>query len=576
MYLEDSSWQMYSASGSQPIHFTLNEVGEVVAIAGAQVLGYEPTQLLGQPIGAVFQTQDHERLQAHLIQPPHEPVRVGEFCLLHADGSELQMQVTFQPLYNSTRSRTVLVSCTPISAFVPIELAYLIEVQRLNVHLERQVNKQLAQLQLASEFEATLKRITDRVRDSLDEDQILQTAVRELATATRASSCNAALYDVVHRTSTVRYEYTRSLLPLQGRVVQMDNFAIGYAQLLQGYYFQFCSLIPNPDRGRVSMLACPILDDQDVLGDLWLVSHECHAFNDQDIRLVQQVANQCAIALRQASLYQAAQAQVRELEKLNRLKDDFLSTVSHELRTPLSNIKLSAQMLELTLQRLGLLGEPASSLVKYLRILNDECDRETNLINDLLDLSRLEAGNEPLEFSQIDLAEWLPARIAPFQERALKQQQHLQIQQSGELTPIVTDTSQLERIVGELLNNACKYTPAGGSITVAAQLLYTFGAELPQFFQISISNTGVEIAPEELVRVFDKFYRIPNNDPWRHGGTGLGLALVRKLAEALGGSISVQSDATATCFTVELPIATQRQDEAMQAGDAPKEVGREL
>ncbi|MGI0486020.1 GAF domain-containing protein [Pantanalinema rosaneae CENA516] len=418
--------------------------------------------------------------------------------------------------------------------------------QRLNANLERQIQKRSAQLQLASEFEATLKRLTDRVRDSLNEDQILQTAVREVAITTGAIGCNASLYDLERRTSTIRYEYTNDLAPFQGRIVKMNNYPEGYEQLLRGQYFQFCSLLPNPVRGQVAMLACPILDDQGVLGDLWLISQSYHAFNEQDIRLVQQVANQCAIAIRQARLYQKAQAQVAELEKLNRLKDDFLSTVSHELRTPMSNIKLATQMLEIHLQRLNLFDQ-AHPLTKYFRILNAECQREINLINDLLDLSRLESKHEPLNLMPVALQTWIPFHVQPFIERAHSQNQELQVQVANTLPPLITDPHCLERILSELLNNACKYTPAHEQITVSA-------VATPDRIQLQVSNSGVEISATELDRVFDKFYRIPNNDPWRHGGTGLGLALVKKLVETLNGRIEASSRNRLTCFMVELPI----------------------
>lgn len=417
--------------------------------------------------------------------------------------------------------------------------------QRLNANLERQVQKRSGQLQLASEFEATLKRITDRVRDSLNEDQILQTAVQEVGITTGAIGCNASLYDLEHRTSTIRYEYTNDLAPFQGRIVKMSNYPEGYDQLLRGQYFQFCSLLHNPVRGQVAMLACPILDDQGVLGDLWLISQSYHAFNDQDIRLVQQVANQCAIAIRQARLYQKAQAQVEELEKLHRLKDDFLSTVSHELRTPMSNIKLATQMLEIHLQRMDLF-DSAHPLTKYFRILNAECQREINLINDLLDLSRLEGKHEPLNLMPVALQTWLPFHVQPFIERAHSQNQELHVQVANTLPPLITDPHCLERILSELLNNACKYTPAREQITVSA-------VAHPDRIQLQVSNSGVEILANELDRVFDKFYRIPNNDPWRHGGTGLGLALVKKLVETLKGRIEVTSRNRLTSFIVELP-----------------------
>ncbi|HEY9662373.1 MAG TPA: GAF domain-containing protein, partial [Allocoleopsis sp.] len=139
-------------------------------------------------------------------------------------------------------------------------------IQHLNDDLENQVQARTAELQLAFEFEATLKRITDRVRDSLDEDLILQAAVRELVQVLKISGCNASLYDLEAETSTTCYEYTTSISPYQGRVLQFSSVPELYTQLLKGQYFQFCSLLPNPERGLSSMLACPILDDQGVIG----------------------------------------------------------------------------------------------------------------------------------------------------------------------------------------------------------------------------------------------------------------------------------------------------------------------
>ncbi len=432
--------------------------------------------------------------------------------------------------------------------------------QRWNANLERQIRARTSQLQLAYNFEATLKRITDEVRDSLEEDQILQAALQEVARAIGVNCCNASLYDLEALTSTVHYEYTNILSPYQGRVVQMNAFPEVYSQLVQGgQAFQFCSLTPNPDRGRVVMLTCPMMDDQGVLGDLWLINHPDYSFTEQDIRLVQQVANQCAIAIRQARLFQAAQAQVKELERLNQLKDDFLSTVSHELRTPMTNIKLAIQMLEVVLKQTGVLEDTTQRASKYFSILQSECRREIGLINDLLDLSRLESGSESLHLSSVDLFTWIPSITQSFVERAHSHQQRLLLNLAPNLPTITSDRSHLERILSELLQNACKYTPAGEKIIVSAQVQdMAEGGELnagtPQkIISFSVCNTGVEIPPEELSRIFEKFYRIPNNDPWRHGGTGLGLALATKLTAHLGGTLAVSSTLNKTCFKVEFP-----------------------
>ena len=419
-------------------------------------------------------------------------------------------------------------------------------LKQLNNSLESQVKDRTAQLQQSLSFEATLKRITDKVRDSLDEEQILQAAVKELGEGLGVSCCNAALYDLKQRTSKICYEYSTSLFSVKGRVSQMDNYPELYQFLLQGQHRQFCNIINNPVRGRVTMLACPIVDDQEILGDLWLITDKEYGFHEPELRLVQQVANQCAIALRQARLYEESQTQVKTLERLNWLKDDFLSTVSHELRTPVSNMKMSIHLLEMTLQRGNTQNGSSQKINQYLQILKNECEREISLINDLLDLQRLEAGRQTLALNTVQIQQWIQQIVQGFQERARSRQITLQADLPSHNLLLTSDIAALERILAELLNNACKYTPPEGSIWVRAR---TEGKML----QLSVTNLGAEIPNSELSRIFDKFYRVPNADPWKQGGTGLGLALVKRLAQYLEGTVQVESGAGKTTFTIEIP-----------------------
>jgi len=426
----------------------------------------------------------------------------------------------------------------------------------LNEMLYQAMTDRAAQLEHALAYEAALKRVTDRVRDSLDEHQILETAVQELAEVLNSNGCNAALYDLTEGTSTVRYEYASASPAYQGRVAKMTNAPQLYEQLLQGQYFQFCSLSPHPERGRSSMLACPILDDQGVMGDLWLVNHKDYTFNDLEIRLVQQVANQCAIAIRQARLYQAAQAQVAELGRLNRLKDDFLSTVSHELRTPMTNMKMAIEMLSTvinqtltsrrSIQKPGKNGSASTAqrLDHYLSILRGECSREINLINDLLDLQEMEQSGEALPSQPIEINGWLERMVEPFHSRIEQRRQKLTVHLPKRAVSFSTHQSSLNRIMAELINNACKYTPAEHEIIVS---VLTIGEKL----RFQVTNKGSEISAAELKRIFEKFYRVPSSDPWGQGGTGLGLALVQGLVNRLGGTIGVSSGAGKTTFTVD-------------------------
>jgi PAS domain S-box-containing protein len=436
------------------------------------------------------------------------------------------------------------------------------QIQQLNADLENQVIERTAELERSLSYEATLKRITDKVRDSLDESQILQTAVQEVAISLGVYSCDAALYDLERRTSTICYEYICPEIPsAKGLTLQIDDWPDIYEQLLQGHYVQYCfcalpAALVRSSKLEFTILSCPLVDDRGILGDMWLFKPRTEYFSDLEIRLVQQVANQCAIAIRQARLYQATQAQVEELEKLNRLKDDFLSTVSHELRTPMSNIKVATQMLEIVLKQAGALDADSTKVARYFKILHEECQRETNLINDLLDLSRLDAGAESVVLSSIDPKIAILHIAELFVERIHSQQQQLEIDFPAQLPQIATDLSKLERIITELLNNACKYTPAGEKITITARVKESEKtiSENPEKLLFSVKNSGVEIPPSEISRIFEKFYRIPNSNPWKHGGTGLGLALVQKLVTYLHGSIRVESANNEICFTVELPV----------------------
>jgi PAS domain S-box-containing protein len=271
------------------------------------------------------------------------------------------------------------------------------------------------------------------------------------------------------------------------------------------------------------------------------------------------------------------QQQMAELERLNNLKDDFLSTVSHELRTPLANIKMAIRMLELVLDQQGVLSPENNpsfqSLAQYMDILRSQCDQELFLVNDLLDLQRLNANVYSLEPISISLLDWLPHLLEGFQVRAQERQLGLQINLPTVLPPLICDLPSLNRILMELLNNACKYTPPGEQIIVQVELetrsstdaavedpatmTETVIAEMSQtdspVIVITVLNTGIEIPAAELPQIFEPFYRVPQSDRWKQGGTGLGLTLVKKLVICLSGSIRVESSPQQTCFVIELP-----------------------
>jgi PAS domain S-box-containing protein len=245
----------------------------------------------------------------------------------------------------------------------------------------------------------------------------------------------------------------------------------------------------------------------------------------------------------------AAEPQSEEALRLNSLKDEFLGTVSHELRTPLTNMKMAIQMLGITL---NLEENPnwTSKASRYFQILNNECDREINLINNFLDLQKLDTSIKPMVLETIVVQSWLARVVELFQARTRNIQQRLVVNIAPNLPLLICDPFNLERIVIELLTNACKFSPPNEEVSVTAELK-------SHYMELQVTNTGVEISTTELSLIFNKFYRIPSNDPWKQGGTGLGLALVQKLTKYLGGTIKVESGPNCTRFTILLPVRAE-------------------
>jgi len=455
---------------------------------------------------------------------------------------------------------------------------------------------QAIQLKQGRDFSHLLKRVVHVVRETLDEARILQTAIDELGKGLGLDYGNAALHQfsrdiaaqhIYSRNNSNRNDSNRndsnrdngsdrdveSIQPSRSDLVRLNPL------FCEGQEIQFCQ--NHAQWGRQLILACPIVDSRGLLGSLWLSRPADRDITPPEVLLTQHVADQCAIAIRQARLYKMSQDHVELLEGLHRQKDDFLSTVSHELRSPVTNMKMAIQMLSMSLNGLSdrglsdrglsdnelpqspvtsggatqttVVSPPiaASKLKQYLQILSGECDREISLINDLLDLQRLDSGAQPPSVSLVPLTSWLADIIQPFEDRMQDRQQSLTFQGLTPLPSFRTDTVAVQRILTELLDNACKYTPDDGTILVTARMV-------DHALQIQVTNSGIEIPPQHLPYIFDKFYRVPSNVRWQKGGTGLGLALVKQLINHIGGTVQVHSQHEKTSFRVMIPGVDQQ------------------
>ncbi len=257
---------------------------------------------------------------------------------------------------------------------------------------------------------------------------------------------------------------------------------------------------------------------------------------------------------------------IAELQCLDVLHDDCLSTASYELPMSPAKIKLAVRILETILDQQGLLSSQfradATVIARYWQIVQEQGKQKLKLVNDLLDIRAIETEVYPLQLTLIQVPDWLPELMQPFAAWAQFQQQRLHIDVDPNLPPLGSDQLSLTRILTELLNNAFKYTPAGEEIGVTVRVggcrdvtleRLEDGEAEPFTVEIQVSNSGVEIPPEEQAKIFEPFYRIPSSYFWKQGGTGLGLTVVKTLVHRLQGKIDVTSDRDGTRFTIFIP-----------------------
>jgi signal transduction histidine kinase len=232
-----------------------------------------------------------------------------------------------------------------------------------------------------------------------------------------------------------------------------------------------------------------------------------------------------------------------KLKELDRLKSNFLATMSHELRTPLTSvIGYSEMMLE------GLGGPLTAEQREYLGIIMEKGENLLQLITSILDISKIEAGRVRLVLSEVDPGQLMRDAVATILPLARKKGLKVSCE-PGELPRIQADRDKVRQCLVNLASNAVKFTPAGGAITVTAQVVP------PEMLAIHVTDTGIGIPEEHLPRVFDVFYQVDGSSTREYGGAGLGLAIVRSFAEAHGGEVRVRSEpGRGSTFSLHLPV----------------------
>jgi signal transduction histidine kinase len=294
--------------------------------------------------------------------------------------------------------------------------------------------------------------------------------------------------------------------------------------------------------GYRSVLAVPLLREERIMGALTVWRKEAGNFSPEVVNLLQTFATQSALAIQNARLFREIEDKSRQIEAANRHKSEFLANMSHELRTPLNAIIGFSEVLG---ERM--FGELNEKQAEYTEDILSSGRHLLSLINEILDLSKVEAGRMELELATFDLPLAIDNARTFVRERAAKHGINLDVTVDERLGDFVGDERKIKQILLNLLSNAVKFTPEGGRIGINAR-------QADGSVEISVSDTGIGISPEDQAKIFEEFRQVGGDYAHKTEGTGLGLTLAKKFVELHGGKIWVESEVgKGSTFSFTLP-----------------------
>ncbi len=417
-------------------------------------------------------------------------------------------------------------------------------------------------IQELAQREALLNTITSTIRSSLEPQEIFASITQQLGEALNSESCALSLWteednylrcvglhlldpnERIHSTS----NFDESILPqsianisanpvFQALIESKQPVAI--TDLHEDSEWNVSDL-PLRSIAR-SLLMVPLISDDKIIGSISMRQNtQPRHWLPEEISLVQAVASQAAIAVQQANLFQTTRQQAQQLLELDRQKTEFFQNLSHEFRTPLT---LTIGPLEAAIEKSQAL--PVEQSVIALR----NCRRLLRLVNQLLDIQRLDAGKMQACFRPCNLVEFTSQTIDAFRPYCDRKNIHL-FSEFSECPEIYLDLEKFDKVLYNLLSNAMKFTPSNGSITITISPDRT-----NKLCILSVHDTGIGIREDQIPFLFDRFRQAEGSVNRSYEGSGLGLSLVKELVNLHGGDITVISDyGYGTTFTISIPI----------------------
>ncbi len=424
-----------------------------------------------------------------------------------------------------------------------------------NVRLFKELQARTGELTQSVEQLTALGEVSRAVSSTLDVETVLDTIVSRASQLAGADGCSIYEYDVateqfeLRATHNFDAEFVEALraVPLRkgegimGRAAEMRE-PIQVPDITQPGAYQSSARDTLIRFGYRALLSVPLLREDQIIGSLSFNRKAAGEFPPEVVDVLKTFATQSALAIQNARLFREIAEKSAQLEAASRHKSEFLANMSHELRTPLNAIIGFSEVLT---ERM--FGELNDKQDEYLKDIHASGQHLLSLINDILDLSKIEAGRMELELSDFHLPSAIENALILVRERASRHGIRLGSTIDERLGMIGGDERKVKQVLLNLLSNALKFTPEGGRIDVGAGLSSDVA-------EVSVTDTGVGIAPEDQEAVFEEFRQVGGAEK-KAEGTGLGLALSRKFIELHGGQIWVKSQVgVGSTFTFTLPV----------------------